>query len=548
MRVLRARGIESEAQIPFASLLELLRPALALLERLPPPQAAALEGALALRPGRRRSASPIGAATLGLLAASPRSGRWPCSSTTRSGSTARARRRCCSPLRRLVADPIAVVLAVRAGEPSLLDGADLPVLRARRAQRATRPRSCSRASRPPAVARLHRATGGNPLALLELRDRRGRARARARGRARCWSRRASRRPTRAARRLLGAATRARARPRGDERQRRPGAAGARGGRARASTSRRSPPPRARARRARRAARSRSAIRWPARRCTRRRPPRAAARRAPRAGRRPARPRRRPPRLAPRRRGASGPTRRRRRRSSSAGDARPRAQRVRRRGRGVRARRAARRRRRAPRAAAARGGGDRVARRASAERAVALLDEARAATADAGAARPRSTGWRGTIAVRRGPVMRGHAMLVATAARGRARRGGGDAGRGGLRLPLRRRRGARCSPRRSAPRRSPGPALAALALPRRRVARHGAGARRRRGGRHEEHPRGDRARRGGAGAARRPRPPPLAGDRADLPARGGRRPRRWSTTRSTPRAGARPSARCRACST
>ena len=29
MRVLRARGIESEAQIPFAGLLELLRPALA---------------------------------------------------------------------------------------------------------------------------------------------------------------------------------------------------------------------------------------------------------------------------------------------------------------------------------------------------------------------------------------------------------------------------------------------------------------------------------------------------------------------------------------
>src|SRR5208282_4096300 len=50
MRVLRARGIESEAQIPFASLLELLRPALAMLGRIPKPQAVALEGALALRP------------------------------------------------------------------------------------------------------------------------------------------------------------------------------------------------------------------------------------------------------------------------------------------------------------------------------------------------------------------------------------------------------------------------------------------------------------------------------------------------------------------
>ncbi|MFY9932618.1 MAG: AAA family ATPase, partial [Streptosporangiaceae bacterium] len=50
MRLLRARGIESEAQIPFGSLLELIRPALVLLEAIPPPQAVALAGALALRP------------------------------------------------------------------------------------------------------------------------------------------------------------------------------------------------------------------------------------------------------------------------------------------------------------------------------------------------------------------------------------------------------------------------------------------------------------------------------------------------------------------
>ena len=56
MRLLRARGIESEAQIPFASLLELLRPALSLLDAIPQPQAVALEGALALRPGARAGA------------------------------------------------------------------------------------------------------------------------------------------------------------------------------------------------------------------------------------------------------------------------------------------------------------------------------------------------------------------------------------------------------------------------------------------------------------------------------------------------------------
>src|SRR2546427_6238850 len=38
MRVLSARGIESEARVPFAGLLELLRPALAALDRIPAPQ------------------------------------------------------------------------------------------------------------------------------------------------------------------------------------------------------------------------------------------------------------------------------------------------------------------------------------------------------------------------------------------------------------------------------------------------------------------------------------------------------------------------------
>src|SRR5581483_227849 len=69
MRVLRARGIESEAQIPFASLLELLRPTLGVVDRIPTPQAIALEGALALRPARAGERFAVGAATLSVLAA-----------------------------------------------------------------------------------------------------------------------------------------------------------------------------------------------------------------------------------------------------------------------------------------------------------------------------------------------------------------------------------------------------------------------------------------------------------------------------------------------
>src|SRR5215218_2086677 len=41
MHILRARGIESEAELPFAALDQLIRPALSHLDRLPDPQTAA---------------------------------------------------------------------------------------------------------------------------------------------------------------------------------------------------------------------------------------------------------------------------------------------------------------------------------------------------------------------------------------------------------------------------------------------------------------------------------------------------------------------------
>jgi predicted ATPase len=51
MQVLRARGVESEVDIAFSGLHELLRPALASLGALPDWQAAALRAALSLEAG-----------------------------------------------------------------------------------------------------------------------------------------------------------------------------------------------------------------------------------------------------------------------------------------------------------------------------------------------------------------------------------------------------------------------------------------------------------------------------------------------------------------
>ncbi len=167
MQLLRARGVESEAEIPFASLLELIRPALASLDKIPVPQGVALEAALALRPGQAQERFAVGAATLSLLAAYAEQGpiailiddaHWLDSSSAQALLFA---------VRRLVADPIAVLMAVREGEPSLLDGADLPTLSIG-GLTTDEAATLLDGLAPDLVGRLHGATAGNPLALLEL--------------------------------------------------------------------------------------------------------------------------------------------------------------------------------------------------------------------------------------------------------------------------------------------------------------------------------------------------------------------------------------------
>jgi len=68
MRVVAVRGIESEADLPFAGLAELCADHLDDVADLPGPQAAALEAALARRPAGRGDRFAIGAGLLGLLA------------------------------------------------------------------------------------------------------------------------------------------------------------------------------------------------------------------------------------------------------------------------------------------------------------------------------------------------------------------------------------------------------------------------------------------------------------------------------------------------
>src|SRR5215469_16042379 len=167
MRLLRARGIESEAHVPFGSLLELLRPALVMLEKVPEPQAVALGGALALRPGPAQERFAIGAATLSLLAAYAEPGPVAVlidDAHLLDESSAQA---LLFAFRRLLADPIAVFLAVREGAPSLIDGSDLTTLHLGGLS-SDEAATLLRGLPAETARRLHGATAGNPLAMLEL--------------------------------------------------------------------------------------------------------------------------------------------------------------------------------------------------------------------------------------------------------------------------------------------------------------------------------------------------------------------------------------------
>jgi DNA-binding CsgD family transcriptional regulator len=169
MHVLRARGIQSEAEVPFAGLAELLRPALTVLDRIPPPQASALAGALALEPAKAQDRFAVGAATLSLLSAWAEEAPVLVLVDDAHRLDAASAEALLFAARRLLADPIALVVAVREGEPSLLDGADLRVLRVAGLARADAAELLQRAGvAGAALDRLYDVTAGNPLALLEL--------------------------------------------------------------------------------------------------------------------------------------------------------------------------------------------------------------------------------------------------------------------------------------------------------------------------------------------------------------------------------------------
>jgi DNA-binding CsgD family transcriptional regulator len=173
LQVLRATGLEAERHIPFAGLLQLLRPALGRLDALSPRQAAALSGALALSDEGTGSSDrfAIGAAVMSLLAAYGEDAPVAVVIDDLHLLDLPSAEAIVFAARRLAADPVVVLAAVRAGEADrLVSGLPLHHLSGLGDDAAAA--LVARTSRGPlapgALEPLLALAAGNPLALLEL--------------------------------------------------------------------------------------------------------------------------------------------------------------------------------------------------------------------------------------------------------------------------------------------------------------------------------------------------------------------------------------------
>jgi DNA-binding CsgD family transcriptional regulator len=171
MPVLRATGVESETELPFSGLSQLLLPLTGRVDELPPPQSAALAGALALGPPAPGDPLAVGVATLSLLAlgaedrgllACVDDAHWMDSASL--GALAFA-------ARRFGAEGILLLLAAREDVASPLDAVRLPRLELAGLADAPARELLERtaASLAPGVAAAVLETAqGNPLVLLEI--------------------------------------------------------------------------------------------------------------------------------------------------------------------------------------------------------------------------------------------------------------------------------------------------------------------------------------------------------------------------------------------
>jgi predicted ATPase len=170
-RCLVAGGVESELELPFATLHQLLRPVLGAVDRLPVVQARALNGALGSGPGTAQDRFLVAVATLALLAECAGEAGLVCFVDDAQWVDSASMGALEFVARRLDADGVAVIFTARTSDSAGMVApqvAAMPVAGLAVADAAALLAQTTPGLAEPVARRLIEASSGNPLALLEL--------------------------------------------------------------------------------------------------------------------------------------------------------------------------------------------------------------------------------------------------------------------------------------------------------------------------------------------------------------------------------------------
>ncbi len=172
MQVIRVDAVETEMQLSFAALHQLLRPGLARVDALPAPQRNALRLAFGMQEGRTPDRFLVSLAAMGLLAEQAARQSLLCLVDDAHCLDRESADALAFVARRLYGDSIAIIFAVREppARPGLLDG--LPELRLGGLGEADAWALLAATAGPALLrtegTRIVAETGGNPLALIEI--------------------------------------------------------------------------------------------------------------------------------------------------------------------------------------------------------------------------------------------------------------------------------------------------------------------------------------------------------------------------------------------
>ncbi len=172
MTVVTARGVESEAQLAFSGLHQLLRPLLQHIDSLPESQSAALRSALGLAAAAGVEPLAVAGATLNLLTAAGDAQPLLVAVDDLQWLDHPSADALLFAVRRLQADPVAVVLAARTVDDGFPLPRGIPAIAVRGLAvsdvAARLAELTSVAPHPDVAERLSASTAGNPLAVKEL--------------------------------------------------------------------------------------------------------------------------------------------------------------------------------------------------------------------------------------------------------------------------------------------------------------------------------------------------------------------------------------------